>query len=72
MTSMECVHGASLLVNCWKNSEEESVLVLSVNTVNNNTEMVISKETVWNFWDILNVILGHKYHQKHSNMYGRI
>ena len=46
MTSMECVHGASLLVNCWKNSEEESVLVLSVNTVNNNTEMVISKETV--------------------------
>ena len=46
MTSMECVHGASLLVNRWKNSEEESVLVLSVNTVNNNTEMVISKETV--------------------------
>ena len=72
MTSMECVHGTSFSVNRWKNNEEEYVLVLSVNTVNNDTEMVISKETVENFWDILNAILGHKYHQNHSNMYGHI
>ena len=28
---------------------------------------VISKDTVWNSWDILNAILGHTYHQNHSN-----
>ena len=29
--------------------------------------LVISKETVGNSWDISSAILGHKYHQNHSN-----
>ena len=28
----------------------------------------LSKETVGNSWDILNAILGHKYHQNHANI----
>ena len=29
--------------------------------------LIIYKETVGNSWDILSAILGHKYHQNHSN-----
>ena len=31
--------------------------------------LVISKETVGNSWDVLNAILGHRYHQNHSESY---
>ena len=37
----------------------------SINT--SNPQMVVSKETVGKFWDISNTILGHKYHQNHSD-----
>ena len=30
---------------------------------------VISKEAVGNSWDILNAILGHKYHQSQSDTF---
>ena len=39
----------------------------SLNSLPHSPTLVISKETVGNSWDISSAILGHKYHQNHSN-----
>ena len=43
----------------------QSIISVDSKVILDKKVMVISKEVVWNSWDILYTILGHKYHQNH-------
>ena len=64
-------HGRELV---WESMGWSTNLFINVILANFSTNdslgealLVISKETVGNSWDISSAILGHKYHQNHSN-----
>ena len=57
-----------VLCFCFENGIT-NVYVSTVLSVEIKISLVISKEAVGNSWDILNAILGHKYHSNQTASY---